>query len=201
MEKKEIKLEYETENFDNEYEKYKIMFIDDELKGEGFKGKSLKEKDVFINLLERINSFDYKDKDKLKTFKNNVEYTLKNLQLFNQPIDLSNDELYWYRNTFVVYFSLKEILKDENKIKFMKESIKTIIDKKLLYKKYILESNVLLTSILILIAIPQSYQNFQFNINLIESKDPNYDYKNEQKFQNLTKYLLLLIKIIYIKLF
>ena len=70
----------------------------------------------------------------------------------------------------------------------MKESIKTIIDKKLLYKKYILESNVLLTSILILIAIPQSYQNFQFNINLIESKDPNYDYKNEQKFQNLTKY-------------
>ena len=79
MEKKEIKLEYETENFDNEYEKYKIMFIDDELKGEGFKGKSLKEKDVFINLLERIYNLDYKDQDKLKTFQNNVEYTLKNL--------------------------------------------------------------------------------------------------------------------------
>ena len=94
LEKKEIKLEYETENFDNEYEKYKIMFIDDELKGEGFKGKSLKEKDVFINLLERIYNLDYKDQDKLKTFQNNVEYTLKNLQLFNQPIDLSNDELY-----------------------------------------------------------------------------------------------------------
>ena len=70
----------------------------------------------------------------------------------------------------------------------MKESIKIILDKKLLYKDYFLEGNVLLTSILILIAIPQSYQNFQFNINLIESKDPNYDYKNEQKFQNLTKY-------------
>ena len=185
LEKNKIKLIYKTESFENEYEKYKIMFRDDELKAEEFDGKSSKEKDVFINLLERIKSFDYKDKDKLETFKNDVEYTLKNLQLFNQPIDLSNDELYWYRNTFVVYFSLKKILKDENKIKLMKESIKTILDKKLLDKDYILESNVLLTSILILIAIPQSSQNFQFNINLIESKDPNYDYKKEPKFQNL----------------
>ena len=185
LKENKIKLEYETESFDNEYEKYKIMFTDNILKSKGFDGKSICEKDIFINLLQRINDFDEKNTDKLKAFKDDVDNTLKNLQLFNQPIDLSNEELYWYKNTFVVYFSLKEILKNENKIKLMKESIKYILDKNLLYKDYILKSNVLLISILILIAIPQSSQNFQFNINLIESKDPNYDYKKEQKFQNL----------------
>ena len=145
MKENKIKLEYETESFDNEYEKYKIMFTDNILKSKGFDGKSICEKDIFINLLQRINDFDEKNTDKLKAFKDDVDNTLKNLQLFNQPIDLSNEELYWYKNTFVVYFSLKEILKNENKIKLMKESIKYILDKNLLYKDYILKSNVLLT--------------------------------------------------------
>ena len=183
MELKNIKIE----SFQNEYEHYKIMFTNNKLKSDGFIGKEFSEKDKFINLLKRIYLLEYEDTNKLEIFKKDVDDTLKTLQLFNQPINLSNEELYWYRNTFVVYFSLKDILKKINKLELMKECIKNILDKDLFNKKYILENKELLTSIITLIAIPQSSKNFQFNINLIESKDPNYDYKKESEFKKLIK--------------
>ena len=112
---------------------------------------------------------------------------MKNLQLFNQPINISNKELYWQRNCYVLYFALKDILKNKKKLILMKKTINRIFEKKMFDKEYILNDNVLLSSILILIVNPQSEKYLEFNLNLIETKDPSYNYENEINNHNFHK--------------
>ena len=71
----------------------------------------------------------------------------------------------------------------------MKETINLILKKKFLDKEYIINNNILLTNIIMLIAIRQINENLEYNLNLIETKDPNYNYKNE----------IIFIKDIYFK--
>ena len=61
----------------------------------------------------------------------------------------------------------------------MKETINIILDKNILNKEYIINNNVLLTSTIILIVIPQSNEYLKYNLNLIETKDPTYKYEKE----------------------
>ena len=103
---------------------------------------------------------------------------MKNIQLFNQPINISNKELYWHRNCLVLYFALEDLLKNKAKPKLMKNTINKILKKKMFDKEYILNDNVLLSSIIILIVKPQPEQYLEFNLNLIETKNPSYNYEN-----------------------
>ena len=188
--KKVIKIENnDMDGFDEEYKNYEIMLTNDDLKQKELEGKVkvFSEKEKFMQLLQKINNFNYNNKNELDSFKNDVDNKLKTLQLFNQPINLSNKELYWYRNTFVLYFSLKELLNKEEKLNLMKAAITTILDKNILNKEYIVNNAQLLTSIIILIAKPQSSNNFKFNLNLIEAMDPNYNYENEEDFKKMKK--------------
>lgn len=178
--KKDIKLkDHEIESFDNEYNNYKILYDNEELKLNGFKEKSFSEKEKFMILLNNISNLNENNRNEFESLKSEADNFLKNLQLFNQPVNYSNKELYWFRNLFIVYFALKEILKDKAKFNSMKDSIKLILNNNLLDKDYILEKKELLTSIMILIAIPQSSNTLLFNLNLLQTKDPNYNYKDE----------------------
>ena len=206
---KKLSLEYinELETFKSEYESYSIMFEKEELKLRGLTEKPLCEKDNFLELLNDITKFDIKNNGELK---NKVTTKIKKLNLFNQPIDISNPELYWYRNSYIVYFSLYKLIdkkekdeqkeknennitkqKDENKLEsklnMMKECIKKILDKKLFNKDYIIKSKELLSSIMILISIPQNTDIVEYNLNLVESADKNYDYNKELKTYNIYK--------------
>ena len=182
------------ETFHEEYENYKIMFDNKELKENDFEEKKSSQKQIFMNLLERIKSLEIKDDEndiinndvnsnnndkEINTFRNKIEEIIKHLQLFNQPISISNKELYWQRNCHILYFALKDILKNKKKLKLMKEAINIILGKKIFDKEYITSDNVLLSNIMILIVIPQPKKILEFNLNLIETKDPSYNYENE----------------------
>ena len=69
-----------------------------------------------MNLLQRIISLNINDNDnsdninnknenkEISNFIKDIDEIIKNLQIFNQPIDISNKELYWQRNCYVLYF-------------------------------------------------------------------------------------------------
>ena len=161
--------------FEDEYNYYKIMFAKDELVMNKFESKNFSEKDLFINFLDSILEIDINNSD----FFVNIEQTLKNTQLFNQPITFDNQELYWHRNMFIIYTSLKNIndMKPEKKrtdtLQLMKNCIKKVSNRNLFKKKYILNDKKLLTSLISLIALPLKDDYCDFNLNLIESKDPD----------------------------
>ena len=199
-----LKVKYNDnfESFQHEKENYKIMFDDEELKENKLELKTFSQKYIFMKLLKRIDSLEVIDdrneninnniniinKDKeINIFNNEIENKMKNLQLFNQPINISNKELYWQRNCYVLYFALKDILKNKKKLILMKKTINRIFEKKIFDKEYILNDNVLLSSILILIVNPQSEKYLEFNLNLIETKDPSYNYENEINNHNFHK--------------
>ena len=217
-----LKLKYKDniEMYQKEYENYKCLFNNEELKENKLKEKTLSQKQVFINLLEKIrkidiNSFediedkgndinnndneekedeekeeeeeDEEDEVDIKVFKNKVDKKIKHIQLFNQPINFSNDELYWQRNCNVLYFALKKILQNKIQFQLLQQTINKILDKKIFDKDYIIKDNILLTNIMILLAIPQPNDYIEYNLNLIETKDPNYNYIEEIKMLNLTK--------------
>ena len=191
LKEKETQIDFsEKESFQNEYENYKIMFDNEILKSNELQEKKMLEIDNFISLLKEIISLK---KDNFDNFKSKVKKKIEKIQLFNQAIDLDNKELYWYRNIFVVYYALdtifdleeKEILKS---IKLMQGNINLVLNGDYLSKEYILNNNELLTSIIILIALPQSESMTQFNLNLIESADPQYNYLDELNKNKMQKY-------------
>ena len=116
------------------------------MKDQGFKGKDCSQKEIFKNILNKLISLNIEDNNMsgdgienngLNLFKKEIDEKISKMQLFNQPIDISNIELYWQRNCNVLFLGLKTILENYNKLKLMKESIKMILDKKILDKEYI----------------------------------------------------------------
>ena len=229
------------ETFQNEYDYYKVMFEDEELTKNNLNKKKYSEKVFFLNLLNDIINIDITKYDIDKNYIK-IKDEFKIIKTFNQPITFDNKELYWYRNSFVVYYSLEKIIEseeeneiiefeeekqkeeneiiefeeekqkekneiiefeeekqkeknkiiesedekkkkseEEKKIKnkriemfdMMKQCISKIIKRGLFHKDYILNNKELLTSLISLIAIPQKDEYCDFNLNLIESKDPS----------------------------
>ena len=204
----DLKLKYgdNFESFQNEKEYYIIFYNNEKIKDKNNKEKYCSQKDIFIKLLERINSLEIKDDEienfnnnnnnniniinndnEINIFRNEIDQKLENLQLFNQPINILNKELYWQRNCHVLYFALKDLLKNKTKLKLMKNTINTILNKRIFDKQYILNDNVLLSNIIILIVKPQIEQYLEFNLNLIETKDPSYNYEKELNNPIFTK--------------
>lgn len=185
---KNIKYKY-FEDFQKEYNYYIIAFTNEELLKNNFKGNKISERELFFDLLKRIISLDIK-KEK-NSFHEEIETKLKTTQIFNQPIDFNNEELYWYRNRIIIYFSLKKIFSKDNMAKFllMKNCIIKIFKRKLLdiNNTYILKDKELLTSLIIFIAIPQDDLYCDFNLNLIESKNNNKE-RNEELIKRHFKY-------------
>ena len=152
------------ESFEAEYDNYKVIFDDKYLKDQGFKGKDCSQKEIFKNILNKIISLNIEDNnmsnDKIENsevnlFIKEIDEKISKIQLFNQPIDISNTELYWQRNCNVLLLGLKKTLKKYNRLKLMKESIEIILDKNILDKEYIINDNILLTIVITFIVIPQ----------------------------------------------
>ena len=175
----------EKENFKDEYERYKVMFKNNQLMQYKLDEKSSSQKDEFISLLIKIQNLE---EDKMDSFKAIIKKNLETKQLFNQAIDPSNNELYWYRNCFVLYYSLDNIIDDKKKIGLMKENINSIMKREIFKKDYILNDIELLTSIIILIALPQANYIIEYNLNLIETKDPKYNIDEELKKNQINRY-------------
>ena len=164
---------YETYN--DEFEYYSILFLHDNGIDNHF--NKLFQKELFHNLLKQIVDKEQKTTDIFN--EEDIDRILKNFIVFNQPITYNNEELYWHRNIFIIYFSLKNLIKKENGLELMKSTIEEISNRGLLNKDYILKDKTLLTSIIALIAIPQEFYICQYNLNLIETMDTQYNYKDK----------------------
>ena len=183
------------ESFKDEYEGFKHLFTPNELKSLNLKVKEQPEKElsekeefyVIINKIMTINEFNY------SFYKNNIKEVVEKIQLFNQPIEMSNPELYWYRNCFIVYFALDIIMNYEEKycnnirIQLMQESILEILNRNILEDDSIINDILLLNALMIIIAIPQPFHLLEFNLNLIETKSQKYKFEEEIKNNNLSK--------------
>lgn len=205
----EIKIDFEgNEIYDSEYEKYKNLFTIDELKSNGLEEKVISTKDDFLGFLKDI--LEKKEKD-IKYLKETVKQELENVQIFNQPIDFENEELYWYRNRLILYFALDKIIKEDEKnniinnnqnnnniinnntnnnkykrFELMQKNIKEIIKRNLLKDDSIIGDKTLLTTLMIIIAIPLPLDLLEFNLNLIYTKSKNYKFEDELAKHNLT---------------
>ena len=100
------------ETFQNEYDYYKVMFEDEELTKNNLNKKKYSEKVFFLNLLNDIINIDITKYDIDKNYIK-IKDEFKIIKTFNQPITFDNKELYWYRNSFVVYYSLEKIIESE----------------------------------------------------------------------------------------
>lgn len=170
------------EKYKKEIENYKVLFTQEELEKNKLEKKELSEKQDFINLLDDIINLDTTNKDDINKFNDDIINNFKNLQIFNQPINFNNIELYWYRNKKLLYISIKNIFEGEKifkSFKLMKHAINEIKNRNLFEKEYILNNKILLTTLIILIVLPQDKSYTDFNLNLIETLSPDYNINNE----------------------
>ena len=166
------------DKFETEYNYYKVMFENEELINKDFAPKDFSEKDLFFKLLNSIINIDIKEEIFNNEVFENIENNLKKTPIFNQPIKFENKELYWLRNNFIINSSLRKIkdAKSEEKrnetFKLMQNCVNKILNRRLFQKDYILNNKILITSLISLISIPQQDVYCDFNLNLIESNDP-----------------------------
>ena len=72
------------------------------------------------------------------------------------------------------------------RFELMKKNIEKIIERNLLKDDSIIKDKVLLTTLMIIIAIPLPLDLLEFNLNLIYTKSKNYKFEDELKKYNLT---------------
>ena len=102
------------ENFQKEYEYYRIVFTNEELIKYKFNGNKVSERELFFDLINTIITLNINKMVEKNKFYEEIKTKLKTIQIFNQPIEFTNEELYWYRNRIIIYFSLKKILSNSN---------------------------------------------------------------------------------------
>ena len=173
--------EYKSvENFECEYSKYKVAFTPEEIR-ENFQLEKISEKEEFFNFLEKIKSEN--DFDKIIDNIKDIE-----LGIFNQGIEFSNRELFWFRNKELVVYALLKLKYDNKqfeKIKLMKFCIEKIFEMKLFENQIILNDYHCLTLLILLIAIPLPEEDCENNLKLIES----FPIKNQNNIINANKIL------------
>ena len=161
------------ENFENEFSKYKVAFTPEEVKNY-FKLEKNSEKKEFLDFINEINK------------ENNYEKIIKKckdiyLGIFNQGIEFSNQELFWFRNKELVVYSLLKMKSD--KLKLMKFCIGEIIKRNLLENQNILSNNVYITLLMFLIIMPLEEKDCTDNLDMIESMFKN-NIKTDLIFRN-----------------
>ena len=165
-----------VEDFNNEFKDYKVVFSPDEIY-QNFKKQKKSEKEEFLNLLNKINNtsnqYDFKNLVK--------EYSSFNLGRFNQGIEFSNEELYWFRNKSLLIFSLAEMNYDT--FSLMQYCIDKILTKKLFDNPVILKNYKYINFLVILIVHPLPKNYCDDNIKIIESI-LNENNKNIQNNEN-----------------
>ena len=169
-----------VENFECEYSKYKVAFTPEEIR-ENFQLEKKSEKEEFFNFLEKIKSEN--DFDKIIDNIKDIE-----LGIFNQGIEFSNRELFWFRNKELVVYALLKLKYDNKqfeKIKLMKFCIEKIFEMKLFENPIILNDYHCLTLLILLIAIPLPEEDCENNLKLIES----FPIKNQNNIINANKIL------------
>ena len=167
------------ESFNDEIKQFQACFTKDELtKKINYHSKIHSEKEKLLDFLN-----EFIKKTTFNEVSDFVEETKNELQnfVFNQPISFkNNEELYYCRCRIVLISNLEKIVKkNERKIwEKMNYCIKKILKRKIFDNIKITKNKNDITSILILMAFPQSNIITKYNLNLIYNENVDVT-KNE----------------------
>ena len=174
----EIKNNFDNfEEYKNEILFYKACLSQKELKELG-ENKKLSEKEDLINFLQELRD--------IENITNNISevYTirfkrLKNIDevsFFNQPIDLDNEELFYYKCKNILYFDFmtkNDYSRDINKFILIQNLIREILDRNIFENIEIIKNKDKLNLIIYLITEPQSDDANVFLLNFLVSNKLN----------------------------
>ena len=174
---KEIKEYFQNiEEYKDEILFYKVCLNQNDLKELGeYKDKSEKEKFIeFIKELSNINDI-VKNISQIKN--------IDEISFFNQPIDLNNEELFYYKNKIIIYLDIlnkKHYSTNLYKFWLKQNLIRDILNKKIFENNDIIKNIDKLNLIINLISEPEcdNYTN-EYLLNLLNSNICNNEDINE----------------------
>ena len=178
------------EEYKNEISFYKVCFIRDEIKELG-EDKDKSEKQNFIYFLKDLSSIKDLENNYNLIFTYRYE-RLKNIDeisFFNQPIDLNNEELFYYKNKIVLCFNImtnNDFSRDIYKFKSKQDLIKKILERHLFENKEIIKNKDKLNLLNYLIINPQSDNTNEYVLNLLSSNKFNInEIASNQNFEKV----------------
>ena len=180
------------DSYDDEIKYYKVCFTKKELVDNFEYNKENDEKTEFLLLLKQILKKNI-TKENIKYIFQDLEKVKEKISTFNQPIEFTNKELYFYMNKASLIF---EILKNKDKerieiIKNIQNSIKIALERKLFDNDNIINNESKFDRLMIIILNGQEEGIVKYNFNLLNE----INYSNEKKKELLSKIDNSLIKI------
>jgi hypothetical protein len=160
------------ENFDDEMNQYQALFNSQKFSQEFNYNKTNSEYKKLLELFNEILTLNKDNPDSLNKFIINKKPELESF-LFNQSISFEdNKELFYCKNKIVILNNLEKIIKSKKYelIDNMKYCIQEILNRKFLDKNHIKNNNIFNMFILILIAVPQTKNITNYNLNLIDNE-------------------------------
>ena len=174
--------------YENEVEFYKVCFTKQEYMSNFNLDKIKSEKDNLIEFLTGIKNA--KDLNELKDKRKSIKSIIKN-PYFNQPITEDNEELLFYKNRILLYYSFYENIDSLDEETFLSQ--KWLIDK-ILSKKYFDRGNIIknrhkFNLLISLILKPESKDSNEYILNILDSNDNNENDINyiKNKCENFLK--------------
>ena len=172
-------------SFNEEIEKYKVLFTMKEINKieKGIKMKS--EKDNFVDLLNKLQKVDIiENKQTVEDIFSLALQESKNIKYFNYPIEFSNQELFYYKMYILLIMEIAKIkntnnLTEEKKNDFIlnkKKIAKKVLEKDILHKQEIINNEDKMNILIILILydiLDDNNESFNFN-RLLQTKPVEY---------------------------
>ena len=161
------------ELYSDEIQYYSVCFTPKELMVNFDYKKPVDEKNKFISFLQTIS----KDKENINSIILISKDIKKNLTTFNQPIEFTNSELYFYMNKVIIAL---EILKNENsieRIKYIQSSIEMVLNKNLFNIKDIINDESKLNRLMLIILRGQTSTLAEYNLNILQKESTDQEKK------------------------
>ena len=127
-------------SFKEEIEKYKVLFTMEEINKIEIGIKMKSEKDNFLDLLDKLQNVNIKNKQTVDDIFSLALQESKNIKYFNYPIEFSNQELFYYKMYILL---IMEIAKMENINNLTEEKKNDFILNKIKIAQKVLKNDVL----------------------------------------------------------
>ena len=191
LKENEIKKEFQNlEEYKDEILFYKVFFSQDELQELGEK-KDKSEKEEFIQFLQDLSNIEDFANDIKQVYKCRYK-RMKNIDeisFFNQPIDLNNEELFYYKSKATLCFNIitnKDFTISINKFNSKRNLIKKILKRNLFENKKIIKNIDKLNLLNYLIINPQEDSTNEYVLNLLSSNKFNInEIVSDQNFEKV----------------
>ena len=161
-----------VEKYKDEIKFYEVCFDIKEFK-EYFNEIKVSEEDNLKQFLSKLVKIT--NEKELINFKLKEINEFKNNSFFNQPINISNKELYYYKNKIILHYDIlnNDYYKYYEKFKIKQKLIKQILDKNILENNIIINNEDKFNLLIYLIIYPEDDNINEYLLNLLISNKCN----------------------------